>query len=160
MVLGFYTVPTLFSTYVYGRKHAVLTAVGSVLLVVVVSIANPVLLVRSATGELDKWFDLAVWAGLLIVRFYGNAVGAQGSPFARTPADLFWRCLRPRGRGAPVFDHRSQSGQSGGGGPEYPGDRRRNARQPEVRVQALKAYQVPAQPLAESLLDHMRLWAD
>jgi len=29
MVLGFYTLPTLFSAYVYGRKHAVLTAVGS-----------------------------------------------------------------------------------------------------------------------------------
>ena len=35
-----------------------------------------------------------------------------------------------------------------------------------ARVQALKAeidagtYQVPAQPVAESLLDHMRLWAD
>ena len=70
MVLGFYTLPTLFSAYVYGRKHAVLTAVGSVLLVVVVSIANPVLLVRSAPGELDKWFDLAAWAGLLIVTAY------------------------------------------------------------------------------------------
>ncbi len=34
VVLGFYTLPTLFSAYVYGRKHAVLTAVGSVLLAV------------------------------------------------------------------------------------------------------------------------------
>src|SRR6266496_2436576 len=33
MVLGFYTLPTLFSAYVYGRRHAVLTAVGSILLV-------------------------------------------------------------------------------------------------------------------------------
>ena len=29
MVLGFYTLPTLFSAYVFGRTHAVLTAVGS-----------------------------------------------------------------------------------------------------------------------------------
>jgi putative nucleotidyltransferase with HDIG domain len=70
MVLGFYTLPTLFSAYVFGRTHAVLTAVGSVLLVVVVSIANPVLFVHSASGELDKWFDLGVWAGLLIVMAY------------------------------------------------------------------------------------------
>ena len=70
MVLGFYTLPTLFSAYVYGRKHAVLTAVGSVLLVVVVSIVNPVLFARPATGDLDQWFDLAVWGGLLIVTAY------------------------------------------------------------------------------------------
>src|SRR6266581_9638203 len=41
VVLGFYTLPTLFSAYVYGRKHAVLTAVGSVLLVVVV-VSTPI----------------------------------------------------------------------------------------------------------------------
>src|SRR5712692_8171477 len=58
MVLGFYTLPTLFSAYVYGRQHAVLTAVGSVLLVIVVTIANPALFARSQTGDLDKWFDL------------------------------------------------------------------------------------------------------
>jgi putative nucleotidyltransferase with HDIG domain len=70
VVLGFYTLPTLFSAYVYGRKHAVLTALGSVLLVVVLIIANPLLLVRSAAGELDQWFDLTVWAGLLIITAY------------------------------------------------------------------------------------------
>src|SRR5260370_14423141 len=70
VVLGFYTLPTLFSAYVYGRKHAVLTAVGSVLLVVVLSIANPLLFLQSAVGELDRWFDLSVWAGLLIITAY------------------------------------------------------------------------------------------
>ena len=70
MVLGFYTLPTLFSAYVFGRTHAVLTAIGSVLLVVIVSIANPVLFVHSTNGELDKWFDLVVWGGLLIVTAY------------------------------------------------------------------------------------------
>lgn len=70
IVLGFYTLPTLFSAYVYGRKHAVLTAVGSVLLVVVLSIANPVLFVRSSAGELNQWFDLTVWASLLVITAY------------------------------------------------------------------------------------------
>ncbi len=70
VVLGFYTLPTLFSAYVYGRTHAVLTAVGSVLLVVVLSIVNPILFVRSPAGELDQWFDLTVWAGLLIITAY------------------------------------------------------------------------------------------
>jgi len=70
MVLGFYTLPTLFSAYMYGRKHAVLTAVGSVLLVVIVTLVNPVLFIHSPGGELDKWFDLAMWAGLLIITAY------------------------------------------------------------------------------------------
>jgi putative nucleotidyltransferase with HDIG domain len=70
MVLGFYTLPTLFSAYVFGRTHAVLTALGSVLLVVVVSIANPALFAHSTASELDKWFDLGVWAGLLVVTAY------------------------------------------------------------------------------------------
>jgi hypothetical protein len=33
MVLSFYTLPTLGSAYLYGRRHATLTAFGSVLLV-------------------------------------------------------------------------------------------------------------------------------
>ena len=40
------------------------------LLVVVVTIANPVLFAPPVGGELDKWFDLGVWAGLLIVTEY------------------------------------------------------------------------------------------
>jgi len=70
MVLGFYTLPTLFSAYVFGRTHAVLTAIGSVLLVVIVTIANPVLFVHSTASGMDKWFDLGVWAGLLTVTAY------------------------------------------------------------------------------------------
>ena len=80
MILGFYTLPTLFSAYVYGRRHAVLTAIGSVLLVVVVTYSNPALFVRtSVTMEsVDRWFDLGVWAGLLIITAY-----AMGSLYER-----------------------------------------------------------------------------
>jgi len=70
MVLGFYTLPTLFSAYVYGRRHAVLTAVGSILLVVVLGIANPGLFGPASGAELDRRFDLGVWAGLLIITAY------------------------------------------------------------------------------------------
>ncbi len=72
MILGLYTLPTLFSAYVYGRRHAVLTAVASILLVFVVSVANPSLLVRSSTtlGEVDRWFDLCVWSGSLTITAY------------------------------------------------------------------------------------------
>ncbi|MBW2130659.1 MAG: hypothetical protein JRH13_15005 [Deltaproteobacteria bacterium] len=33
MLLGLYTLPTLFSAYFYGRRHATLTALASVILV-------------------------------------------------------------------------------------------------------------------------------
>ena len=43
MVLSFYTLPTLGSAYLYGRRHATLTALGSVLLVCLMTWYNPVL---------------------------------------------------------------------------------------------------------------------
>ncbi len=80
VILGLYTLPTLFSAYVYGRRHAVLAAIASVLLVVVISFVNPTLFVRSsvALGETDRWFDLTVWGGLLTVTAY-----AMGSLYER-----------------------------------------------------------------------------
>ena len=44
MVLAFYTMPTIFSAYLYGRRHATLTALASVLLVVLLMYANPAIL--------------------------------------------------------------------------------------------------------------------
>ena len=41
MVLSFYTLPTLGSAYLYGRRQATLTALGSVLLVCLTSWYNP-----------------------------------------------------------------------------------------------------------------------
>lgn len=80
MILGFYTLPTLFSAYVYGRRHAVLTAIASALLVVVVTYSNPSLFVRTSITieSVDRWFDLGVWAGLLIITAY-----AMGSLYER-----------------------------------------------------------------------------
>ena len=48
MVLSFYTLPTLGSAYLYGRRHATLTALGSVLLVCLMTWYNPVLFAASA----------------------------------------------------------------------------------------------------------------
>lgn len=85
MVLGFYTLPTLFSAYVYGRRHAVLTAIASVFLVVGVSCLNPNLLTHSsvALGNEDRWFDLTIWGGLLTVTAY-----AMGSLYERKESYL------------------------------------------------------------------------
>ena len=50
MVLSFYTLPTLGSAYLYGRRHATLTAFGSVLLVCLMTWYNPVLLAATTSA--------------------------------------------------------------------------------------------------------------
>ena len=72
MVLGLYSLPTLFAAYVYGRRHATLTALASILMVGLVTYTNPKLF--TAGGPVlniqDKWFDLTVWGGILLVTAY------------------------------------------------------------------------------------------
>jgi putative nucleotidyltransferase with HDIG domain len=72
MVLSFYTLPTLGSAYLYGRRHATLTALASVLLVVLMTWYNPVLF--AATGALpvstSRWLEITVWGGVLVITGY------------------------------------------------------------------------------------------
>ena len=71
MVLAFYTLPTVASAFLYGRRHATLTALASVLLVVLLTRINPTLLAESSPlipG--GQWVDIAVWGGTLIVTAY------------------------------------------------------------------------------------------
>ncbi|HSC29657.1 MAG TPA: HD-GYP domain-containing protein [Vicinamibacterales bacterium] len=72
MVLSFYTLPTLGSAYVYGRRHATLTALGSVLLVCLMTWYNPVLFAAAVDVVLpgSRWLDITVWGGVLIVTGY------------------------------------------------------------------------------------------
>jgi putative nucleotidyltransferase with HDIG domain len=72
MVLSFYTLPTLGSAYVYGRRHATLTALGSVLLVFLMTWYNPVLLAATAGFQVpgERWLDITVWGGVLIITGY------------------------------------------------------------------------------------------
>ena len=71
VVLSFFFLPTLFSAYQFGRRHATLTAVASVFLVVLLTYLNPTLFNRrvAASGE-SPLFDLAVWGGILVVTAY------------------------------------------------------------------------------------------
>ena len=70
VVLGFYTLPTVGAAYLYGRRHAVLTAYGCVLLALLVT-ALP-------TARTGDWLfhqprqlaDLVAWAGTLLVTAY------------------------------------------------------------------------------------------
>lgn len=72
LIVGFYTLPTLFSAYVYGRRHAVLTASASIFLVIVLVLTNASLFVHSTqlVSEYDQWAELATWAGLLLITAY------------------------------------------------------------------------------------------
>ncbi|MGZ4832384.1 MAG: HD-GYP domain-containing protein [Terriglobales bacterium] len=71
MLLGFYVLPTIFSAYFYGRRHAVLTAVASVLLILAIAYFSPVVLGRSFEFIAEEpWFDFVVWGGTLVVIAY------------------------------------------------------------------------------------------
>jgi len=72
VVLGFYVLPTIFSAYFYGRRHATLTALASCCIVVLVTHFNPDTFGthEGVTLADSKWFDIGVWAGTLILIAY------------------------------------------------------------------------------------------
>lgn len=72
MVLGLYALPTLGSAYFYGRRHATLTAVASVLLVVLLQYHREPALTQTAEilPGFDRWIDVTVWGGTLMVTGY------------------------------------------------------------------------------------------
>jgi len=73
MALVFYFLPTLFSAYYFGRRHATLTAFASVVLVVLLMYANPSMFSRRVELPFDaRWFDLTVWGGVLMVAGYAT----------------------------------------------------------------------------------------
>ena len=72
MALVFYFLPTLFSAYHLGRRHATLTAFASVVLVVAMASLNPALFTRRVELPFAKWLDLAVWGGVLMVAGYAT----------------------------------------------------------------------------------------
>jgi len=84
VVLCFYFLPTLYSAFSFGRRHAVLTAFASVFLVVALTAMNPVMFNRhiAAAGE-SPWFDLAAWGGILVVSGY-----AMGTLYERNRHSL------------------------------------------------------------------------
>ena len=84
MTLMFYFLPTLYSAYCFGRRHATLTAVASVTLVVLLTYENPKVLVRPVNLPIDaRWFDLTIWGGILVVSSY-----AMGTLYERNEKNL------------------------------------------------------------------------
>jgi putative nucleotidyltransferase with HDIG domain len=72
VVLGFYVLPTLFSAYYYGKRHATMTALASVCLVTLIAYFNPALFGYSSGIALadSKWFDITAWGATLVVTGY------------------------------------------------------------------------------------------
>ena len=70
VLLGFYGLPVLFSAYFYGRRHAIMTAIASILIVLLVLEFNPYVL-QEHVGPIQKWLDFAIWAGILVITAYG-----------------------------------------------------------------------------------------
>lgn len=72
MALVFFFLPTLFSAYHLGRRHATLTAFASVVLVVAMAALNPAMFSHRIDLPFAKWFDLGVWGGVLMVAGYAT----------------------------------------------------------------------------------------
>ena len=72
MALVFYFLPTLYSAYHFGRRHATLTAVASIILVVLLVFLNPAMFRRRIEIPFGLWFDLIVWGGILMVAGYAT----------------------------------------------------------------------------------------
>jgi putative nucleotidyltransferase with HDIG domain len=72
IMLSFYVLPTVLSAYFYGRRHATLTALASVLLVILIVYLNPRLFAEEGTVRLiaQKWWDITIWGGTLMITAY------------------------------------------------------------------------------------------
>lgn len=71
MILAFYALPTVISAYFYGRRHATLTALASVLMVVLLMLfTGPTSKMPISMASLDHWVDVTVWGGTLIITGY------------------------------------------------------------------------------------------
>jgi len=73
MALVFYFLPTLYSAYHFGRRHATLTALASIVMVILLVCANPAMFSHHLELPFDnRYFDLVVWGGVLMVAGYAT----------------------------------------------------------------------------------------
>lgn len=71
MALCFYFLPTLFSAYTYGRRHATKTALAAVVVVILLNVVNKFLPAHpTVTLPGERLFNFAIWAGVLVVTGY------------------------------------------------------------------------------------------
>src|SRR5437899_10975954 len=85
VVVGLYMLPTLFSAYCYGRRHA---AIASIVMVVLVTYFHPIPpeLINVTPLHVLRWFDLAAWGGILMIT--GYTMGTLYERVSRNVDDL------------------------------------------------------------------------
>ena len=84
VILGFYALPTVFSAYHYGRRHAVMTSLASGAIVVLLTYWNPQIGVPNLLpARIQAWFDIAAWGGILLITAY-----AMGSLYEHKEAQV------------------------------------------------------------------------
>src|ERR1700739_2443102 len=72
MALCFYFLPAVYSAYHFGRRHATLTAVACVFLVILLNFLGTLMPAhRPLALPQERLFNFAVWAGILAVTSYG-----------------------------------------------------------------------------------------
>lgn len=83
IVFGFYTLPTIFAAYYRGRRHALLTAVASALLVGFMTHFNPTLWSEASVSGLlsTRLMDVFAWGAMLMITAY-----AMGTLYERQAA--------------------------------------------------------------------------
>ena len=69
-MLNFYALPTLAAAFLYGKRHATLTALASILLVVLLTVLSPGGLSAAPRMTSPVWVDLLAWGGMLMVTGY------------------------------------------------------------------------------------------
>jgi hypothetical protein len=71
MVLCFYFLPTLYSAYFFGRRHATLTAFACIFVVILLNFVNNLMPAHpTLTLPGERLFNFAIWAGMLAVTSY------------------------------------------------------------------------------------------
>jgi hypothetical protein len=82
MALCFYFLPTLFSAYYFGRRHATLTAFACVFLVTLLNFVNNMMPGHRVLAlPYERLCNFAIWAGVLVVIGY-----AMGTLYERKQA--------------------------------------------------------------------------
>jgi hypothetical protein len=73
-LLFLYILPTLASAYFFGRRHATLTAIASVFLVLFGTFAHDMImgLDFSFTAQARHWSEISVWGSILVLTAYGT----------------------------------------------------------------------------------------
>ncbi len=72
VLLGLYVLPTIMSAYCYGRRHATLTALASIIFVGLFAYYKPDMLSQEAAevSGISKWYELLAWGAILLVMAY------------------------------------------------------------------------------------------